>query len=66
MYGYQDERRFILPTKPTVTKNEYLALELTRCWAMGLPKRSVLTVRNVLDVYDDALKHLNNKENNNE
>lgn len=56
MYGYRDE----------LTKNEYLALELTRCWAVGLPNRGCLSMYNVLDAYDEALKHLNKKENNNE
>ena len=49
-----------------LTKNEHLALELTRCWAVGLPNRGGLSIYNILDSYDKALEHLNKKEKNNE
>lgn len=46
----------------TLDKNEYLALELTKCWINGLPNRSHLTIGDMLECYKSALKFTNNLE----
>ena len=52
----------VMPLPESISKNEYIALELVRSWALGLPKRSCLTMDHILEAYNDTLKHLENSD----
>lgn len=57
-----NENSLMMPEPDSISKNEYIALELVRSWALGLPNRSGLFMDTILENYDKALKHLEDKE----
>lgn len=57
-----NDNGLVIPLPESISKNEYIALELVRSWALGLPKRSCLTMDHILKAYDNTLKHLENSD----
>lgn len=47
-----------------LSKNEYIALELTKCWINR--SKNYVSVSEMVNVYDETLRKLNAKENNND
>ena len=45
----------VTQTEPVLSKNEYIALELTRSWALGLPNRHSLSMFDIVKAYNTVL-----------
>lgn len=54
----------IVQTIPPMSKNEYIALELTKCWINR--SKNYVSVSEMVNVYDETLRKLYAKENNND
>lgn len=52
----------VIQTEPVLSKNEYIALELTRSWALGLPNRRSLSMFDIIKAYEYGLKQLEKEQ----